>query len=322
MTMVAMSISFTLLVIYFFAFDVQGEECVAGAVLNLQISVEANLTWQVSENEPCDIEQFQVDLLGDREDEYHFKVNSTFVDLSFLEICEQWQFMVTPISNGIAGYERRITGHIPLPSTSSLAGADLSLKYFNVTQVEPRILLLQWDLNNHTHGDCTLRYRITVTDQDFSIIRDRYVTGYSEQVFHLSPCGMYHIAIRPFNIGYPTIEGPMSAREIELPPHPQERPVLRELTIGPTTIHTVWELENYFNQRCPVRSLHVDGGSQFNVEVPVSFPTEERLPVEVDLKGLKPDNMYFLNVSVENMGGLSSSTLIGVQTLELEPSRD
>lgn len=79
-----------------------------------------------------------------------------------------------------------------------------------------------------------------------------------------------------------------------------------------------WRLENPGRNRCPIRSLHVDAGSQFNIEVPL-VDTPERPPVEVNLRGLQPNSMYFMKITVENSGGISQPGQIGVQTLDLAP---
>ncbi|KAJ8925168.1 hypothetical protein NQ315_001353 [Exocentrus adspersus] len=315
--MTALLPSLILVALYFFASHVEAEECVPGAVSNLVMHANANLTWEVDPDEPCIIDEYLVDLESNTTtDNHHYRVKTTYVHLNFLDICQDWEFTVRAISNDTYGYERRMTGHIPLPPT-----ADLSLSYVNVTQLDPKFLLLQWDLNNHTHGDCTLRYRVTIVDQENSLVWDRYVTGYSMEVDHVSPCVSYDISIRAVNMAYPTIEGPLTDLDFEIPPHPQEAPVLRTMRIGATTIHMMWGIEHYNVQRCPVRSLHVDAGNQFNIQVPINFVTE-RLPVEVDLRSLRPNSMYYFRISVENMGGISPPAQIAVQTLDLQPDDD
>ncbi|KAJ8925232.1 hypothetical protein NQ315_001418 [Exocentrus adspersus] len=288
---------------------------VPSAVDNFVMHANANLTWETHPDETCEIDSYWLDLKSlSSKDQHHFAVKENYIHLTFLAICDEWEVVVRALSNNTYGYERRTVTHIPLPPN-----ADLALGYFNGTLVDPRILLLHWQLRNHTHGDCTLRYRVTVTNEDDSLIRDNYENGYFALLNDLSPCVSYSIGVRAVNIAHPTIEGPLSTMEIEIPPQPQAAPLLKEVTAGATSIRIVWEVEGYYSQRCPVRSLHVDGGSHFNIEIPVNSTTE-RPPVEMELKGLKPNSMYFLKVSVENMGGLSPPAQIAVQTLELEPS--
>ncbi|KAJ8925231.1 hypothetical protein NQ315_001417 [Exocentrus adspersus] len=87
-------------------------------VHNLRIDAHANLTWEKNPNEICVIWEYQVDIVGDRDEEYHFTVKVPHLDVSFLNVCEEWQFTVTPISNGYLGFERRLTDHIPLPTSN------------------------------------------------------------------------------------------------------------------------------------------------------------------------------------------------------------
>lgn len=89
---------------------------VADAVLVLELHSNATLYWQLHPKETCDVTQFQVDIVGDRDDEFSFKVSRTYIELTFLEVCEQWRITVTPISNGVLGYGRTLTQSIPLPA--------------------------------------------------------------------------------------------------------------------------------------------------------------------------------------------------------------
>ncbi|XP_023310056.1 uncharacterized protein LOC108910396 [Anoplophora glabripennis] len=84
----------------------------------LFLTSNATLYWFMHPNEPCEITYFQVDIVGDREDEHHFKVMENFVDLSFLEICEKWTFTVTPVSKEVMGFSRALTESLPLPPSS------------------------------------------------------------------------------------------------------------------------------------------------------------------------------------------------------------
>ncbi|KAJ8925227.1 hypothetical protein NQ315_001413 [Exocentrus adspersus] len=291
----------------------KGEECVAGYVLNLRIHVGGNLTWTVSPAEPCRIEAFQVDVVGDRQDEYHFTVTTTYADLSYLKACEEWQFLVTPISNGVLGRQMRIVDWIPLPED-----ADLTLRYFNVTEVGKKDILLEWDLRNRTHGDCTLEYRVVVTDRQSSSSRDVYFTGHFARLDFLSPCVPYRLTIRAVNMGNGGVEGPLLASDVEIPAYPEDPPKLKDLQVGPTSLSTIWQLENYVTNRCPVTNLFLDGGTYFNITIPIRDPFG-RPPVQVNVTNLLPNTMYVFRTRVENIGGLSTVVPMAVQTLELAP---
>ncbi|XP_018570526.1 uncharacterized protein LOC108910422 [Anoplophora glabripennis] len=288
-------------------------ECVANHVLNLRVAANAVLSWEIDPNDPCEIDEFQVDVLGDR-DEYHFKVRDTEVDFSFFLLpCEELIFVVTPISNGTLGVARRLTQSIPLPPN-----ADISLRYFNLTEIDSRDILLEWTLMNHTYGACTLKYRFTVEDLDNGYIEEFNVTRPSVNLYTLSPCVPYHFTVGAINWAYPTIEGPMRFLDHEIKPTIEGAPTLETIEIGATEVNMTWRLENPGSNRCPIRTLYVDAGSNFNISLPL-VDTPERPPVEVNLRGLYPDTMYFLKISVENSGGISRPAQLGVQTLELSP---
>ncbi|KAJ8925167.1 hypothetical protein NQ315_001352 [Exocentrus adspersus] len=285
-----------ILVLWCSIFCVKGEDCVAGAVKNLRIHSNANLTWDVDPDELCDIDEFQVDIVGDGEDEFHFKVETPYVHLVFLEICEEWEFAVTPISAGVVGFKTRLVEFVPLPPD-----ADLSLSYFNVTELAPKNVLIEWDLNNHTLGDCTLEYRVAITDRQTSTARDLYVTGTSAHLDVLSPCVPYSMAIRAVNRAHPTVEGPLKSYSFEIPPYAEDAPTLNSINIAATTVNMTFKLEDFMKNRCPILNLHVDGGNFFNLKVPVDDPFF-RPPVEVNLTRLQPNSMYYFKVSVENSG--------------------
>ncbi|KAJ8925230.1 hypothetical protein NQ315_001416 [Exocentrus adspersus] len=297
---------------------INAEGCVPAMVENLRIQADARLTWYVDPDVTCVPTRYLVDIIGDREDEYHFSVSISYADLSFLNVCEQWEFVVRPVADEVIGFERRLTAPIPLPPS-----ADISLKYFNVTQLSARDVLLEWDLHNHTHGDCSLHYRITIEDETTTDVNVLYATGRQLHIHNLSPCEGYRLGVRAVNQAHPIIEGPMKYHNLQVAPQPEHAPRMRLLRVGPTTIDMSWWLENSGNNRCPVQNFYVDGGNQFNITIPLEDHTPlDRDPVDLNLKGLRPNSMYYLRVAVENSAGLSPTVPIGVQTLELDPGFD
>ncbi|KAJ8925223.1 hypothetical protein NQ315_001409 [Exocentrus adspersus] len=289
----------------------RAEACVANAVLNLRIHVGGNLTWTVNPNEPCTIDYFKVEAQGDRQDDYVVNVRDHYVDLSFLKTCEQWKFHVTPVSEGVLGHETRIIDWIPIPSN-----ADLTLEYFNVTVRKKNDVLLKWDLRNHTHGDCTLEYRVAIVDRDTSKTRDVYLTGKSAHIDFLSPCVPYRLTMRAVNTAIGGIEGPLAVRNLEIPAYPEDPPELRNIQIYANRISMSWRLENYLLNRCPIINFYVDGGNAFNISVPVMDP-EGRPPVHVNVTGLQPSTIYSFKVYVENSAGVSTAVPMAVQTATL-----
>lgn len=290
----------------------QSDYCVPAAVEALEILSNATLQWRPNADDGCEITQYQVDIFGDSADEYHIRVTETHVDLYFLEICEEWIFTVTAFSHDVLGFGKTLKEFIPLPPD-----ADLSLSYFNVTSLGDRDVLLEWDLVNHTHGDCSLHYRLSVEDEELGIAQDVYVQGSTLHLTFLSPCVPYQLGIRAVNKAHPYIEGPLRRTEFTIDPKPQRVPTLQITDIQATTATLTWVPEGGSN-RCPLRALYVESANHFNISLPLQnslFPE----PVPIELKSLRPNSMYFLRVYVQNSGGFSTPSQLGIQTLELSP---
>lgn len=284
------------------------DDCVP-SIQSVSIASNATLFWVVDPTESCEITSFIVDIIGDREDEYHFAVTENFVDLYFLVICEKWQFTVTPISNEVTGFAHTITAYIPLPPD-----ADLSISFFRFS-FSGGTVVLEWDLTNQTLGDCSLEYRLTLQDLDRGTIYDVYVEGKSARLDAASPCVSYEINLRAINQAHPAIEGPMRSLNLILAARAQLAPTLKSVVIQATSIILTWSLEGDAN-RCPLRSFYIDGGSYFNSSVPLES-LQDPTTVSVEITSLRPNSMYFMRASVQNNGGWSSTTPIAVQTLDL-----
>ncbi|KAJ8925225.1 hypothetical protein NQ315_001411 [Exocentrus adspersus] len=287
------------------------EACVPLAVENLRIHPNGTLTWDVSTDETCVADSFQVVVEGDREDDYDVTVRDTFVDLSFLKTCEQWKFYVTPVAAGVVGHQTRLIDWIPLPRS-----ADLTIDYLNVTIRKRHDVVLNWDLRNRTHGDCTLEYRLAITDTETATIRDVYFTGRSFRLQYLSPCVPYHLALRAVNTAIGGIEGPIISKFVDIPAYPEDPPTLRSVNIGPTAIDMSWRLENYIYNRCPVENFYLDSSTGTNFSIPILDPAG-RPPVHISVSGLKPSTIYNFRAYVKNSGGVSTSVPMAVQTKEL-----
>ncbi|XP_018570520.1 uncharacterized protein LOC108910416 [Anoplophora glabripennis] len=287
-----------------------GQDCVP-SVTSVTIASNSTLFWEVDPDRPCDVTSFTVDIVGDKEDEYHFSVREDFIDVSFLPICERWQFTITPISYDVVGFPHRMTSYIPLPPDT-----DLALGYFTFN-VSGRSVFLAWDLTNQTHGDCSLEYRLTVEDLDQGTMHDVYMEGKSAYIPNVSPCISYQLNLRAINQAHPTIEGPLRRLYILLNPTPQFAPTLRSIDVKATSIDMSWHLEGESN-RCPLSSFHIDGGAYFNSTVSLQGSTEPTV-ASVHIDSLLPNSMYFMTASVENSGGRSPSAPIAVQTIDLSP---
>ncbi|XP_018570503.1 uncharacterized protein LOC108910401 [Anoplophora glabripennis] len=286
----------------------QGQEDCVPSVKSVSIASNATLFWEVDPDRPCEITNFKIDIEGDREDEYHFTVTESFVDLSFLEICEKWQFTVTPISNEVIGFAHTMTSYIPLPPD-----ADLTINRFRFS-LSGRTLILEWDLRNQTLGDCTLEYLLTLQDLDRGTIEDAYVEGRTARVDTVSPCITYEMNVRAINQAHPAREGPIARLNLVMGNRAQSAPTLKSVEAKATSLTLTWTLEGDAN-RCPLRSFYIDGGNYFNVSVPLQG-VEDPSTVSMEITGLRSNSMYLMRASVENSGGWSQTTPIAVQTLD------
>lgn len=94
----------------------------------------------------------------------------------------------------------------------------------------------------------------------------------------------------------------------------QIAPRLGSIDIQTTSINMTWILEGDAN-RCPLIRLYVDGGIYFNETIPLQNLVD-RNRVQVEIKSLTPNSMYYFRVYVENNGGISPATPLAVQTLD------
>ncbi|KAJ8925164.1 hypothetical protein NQ315_001349 [Exocentrus adspersus] len=300
--------------------DAKGEDCIAGAVTNLTIYSNANLSWDVDPNEPCQIDEFLVEIsIGTAEVIYYrFRVKETHSDVSFLDVCQRWVYIVTPVSGEVLGYQRQLTEYIPLP-----ADTDLTINHFRAVKLAHGIVHLEWSLVTPIPGNCLYRleYRLVTMDLQSGEINDHYIRSQSYNFHLLSPCVPYELSIRAINsVGDEDFEGPAMSTNVEMDPYPEDPPTLTSIQSSPTGITMVWQLESYLRNRCPVVNFLVDGGKYVNITQPIRDHFA-RDPVMVNLTHLQPDRMYYFKVSVENLGGISPVVQVAAQTAELEPSR-
>ncbi|KAJ8923450.1 hypothetical protein NQ315_002009 [Exocentrus adspersus] len=297
-----------------FILDATGEDCIAGVVSDLTIDSNANLTWTIHPTEPCQIDEFRVDVARSTTAQFRFYVKERYANLSFLDVCERWTYTVIPISGGITGHRRELTGYIPLPPDT-----DLTVHYFKAEKLAKGIVHLQWNLTDPIPGNCVsrLEYRLVIMDLQSGDVIDTYIRAQQTNLDLLSPCVPYELSIRAIN----TVEGPSRSLNVETDPYPEDPPTLSSIESTPTGINMVWTLESYLRNRCPVINFFVNGGNNFNITQPIRDHFR-RAPVVLNVTQLQPDRMYYFKVSVENLGGVSPVVPMAAQTLKLEPGRD
>ncbi|KAJ8925172.1 hypothetical protein NQ315_001357 [Exocentrus adspersus] len=289
------------------------DNCVPKSVHSIDILSNTTLAWEVDTFEICDLTNFNVDIWGgDADEEYHYNTTDTCLDISFLNTCEVWNFTITPVSYGVAGVASTLRTYVPLPPD-----ANLSLAFIRYT-LQNGALAMEWNLANRTLGDCSVKYRLTIHDRSQDTIDDLYLRNTSIVLSSTTPCTWYAIVLRAVNMAYPLIEGPESTTmNYQRTPRAQNAPTLKAVDIRATSFNLTVALEGDRN-RCPLRTLLVDGGSYFNASTSLQgLDVPEVASVEV--KSLLPNTMYFFNVSVQNSAGWSAGTRLAVQTLNLSP---
>ncbi|XP_018570570.1 uncharacterized protein LOC108910453 [Anoplophora glabripennis] len=286
------------------------DDCAPEPILQLMISANATLYWTLDEFQYCEITHFQVNVTNDSGEGYFYEVTENYLDLSFLEICEEFNFTVIPMSYEGVGFGRTLSVPLPLPPD-----ADLSLTSFKATSLESKDVLVEWDLVNNTYGNCSLYYQLRVTDEDLDTTQDVYVWENSVDLTFPRPCISHHVDIRAINGAQPNIEGAWTTPiHFYMPAKPQIIPSLFAIDIGTTSVNMTWTLEGISN-RCPLKALYLDGGSYFNISVPIQNVDSDQVLVE--LRSLQSNSMYYFNVYVENSGGVSPAFNLAVQTLDI-----
>ncbi|KAJ8925236.1 hypothetical protein NQ315_001422 [Exocentrus adspersus] len=273
------------------------QACVPKSVIEIHLNPDLFLNWTVSEEEECSIAHFAVNLRRNGEEEHDFEVTTTYVDVSsIVRHCEYWQFRVRAVSDdGTVGNSHLLIAQNPLRDESRLA---LEYLRINSTEAHPR---LYWTLRDEEYRKCASTYHVTVEDEETGEFSDFYITDTSALLDFVSPCASYEFEVR-------------AVYRVLNPPR------LYDVSVGPTSVNTTWILDSLSTNRCPIRTLYVDGGQHFNISFPVS-DDNHREPVAVNLKSLRPNSLYLMRVSVENSAGMSNRSTVGVQTLELSPSK-
>lgn len=95
--------------------------------------------------------------------------------------------------------------------------ADLSISHLTVVNRVDGGLHLEWDMNNIQFGNCSLRYRVTVSGDNDDVITDAYVDERQLDLSTLSSCVNYEFNVRVVNLAPPTMEGPLRSMEYEFP---------------------------------------------------------------------------------------------------------
>ncbi|KAJ8925177.1 hypothetical protein NQ315_001362 [Exocentrus adspersus] len=303
-----------LLVLFTLSNPIDAQACSPHAVRRVEVSAYHILFWEVHEEEKCNITQYLVSIYHTGEEvQYDFEVNTTFVDVSFLKSCERWTFRVIAVANGTKGSSHFLFSNVPLP-----IGANLSIAYVNYTYDDSTSKLhLNWDLSDLQFGSCRLRYRVTIEDDESTVVEDQYSDIKSLTLGHVAPpCTKYEIGVRAINLASPVIEGPLKITIHEIVPTKQIPPKLISVQSYATGFNLTWRLESKEVNACEVREFYLDGGRYFNVSVLYDDDGRERGDVEVNVHNLRSNSMYTMSASLMNSAGWSDPFPVAVQTME------
>ncbi|KAJ8925179.1 hypothetical protein NQ315_001364 [Exocentrus adspersus] len=291
------------------------EECIPMAVTNVNLSFTGILSWSVREEDTCLISHFLVELAPPNGEKlFWFETEDPQINIDFLKPCEEWHVNIVAYSNTTKGDDHLYITQMPVPMD-----VDLIVNYFNVThKKEEGDLDLEWSMEDIMWGDCSLKYRLTVSGDDGDVISDLYMKEKHAELHFLSPCVHYEFGVRVVNVAPPVMEGPMKSIEYDYPPAVQQRPVLEAASLGATTTNLTFSLETAQRNRCPIREFHVDGGKYLNLTIPLR-DSDDREQVEVHLTSLLPNTMYTIKAKVQNSAGWSDDSVIAFQTLDVDP---
>ncbi|KAJ8925235.1 hypothetical protein NQ315_001421 [Exocentrus adspersus] len=197
---------------------------------------------------------------------------------------------------------------------------DLRLANFLFITESNKTMTISWRLINQT--DCPVAFHLTVVDTELGVVEDVILDDNSTSLASFSPCTEHHLTLRAIS---KDVEGPNVTAAIWILDRGKylkhivmEAPILKTLEVKATSINMTWTLEGNAN-RCLLKTFHVQG-PYVNVTVPLQ-DLEDKAVVSVQLQSLKPNSMYYFNVTVENSGGVSPATQMAVQTPELSDNR-
>ncbi|KAJ8985127.1 hypothetical protein NQ317_012778 [Molorchus minor] len=335
------------LVSFLAVLQINGQQpCIPLAVTNITISFEAVVSWDTNATESCELSYFLVYVDSDVGTEYVYAVARNTLAVSFLPVCDNYIFRITPISTeNVEGEEASLVTKIPLPvvtyhyqhqclvlamaffllftqntaNSKFSASRHINIAHSNLTvamvQVshEPDIngVHLEWSMDD-AWLKCADRFRVVIDDQEVDYLQDIYTFETSITIPDLSPCTTYDFGV--VAIYNWAIEGPITIVSHAMPEGVQRPPRLTIAELQPTSANLVWTLDSYARNKCPVTQAIV---RFFETNDTLTFDIldqTDREPFNVTLTNLTPDRIYLLNTTVINSAGESPAVYLAFQT--------
>ncbi|XP_018570558.1 uncharacterized protein LOC108910444 [Anoplophora glabripennis] len=279
------------------------QNCIPEPVETIELNV-STLSWSSSDN--CEDTHYRI-VIRSSGILYAHTVSSLSLDVSFLQLCADYSFTITPTANHLLGVETTLLSEIDLPE-----GTDIVVQNFTGVQIGEGVLI-QWHIDEN-FTSCVEHYHVLSWHEDsdtpdsFNIGQNGYLV---KDVAH---CMNYRFDVTAH---YKSVNGTTAQFNYTVPAK-TNKPTLVELRQGSFEINTTWSLEKYSLNRCNVTALYVNG-THFNQTYEI-MDAPERPDVLVSITSLRADTMYYFNVSTENTAGVSPAFLIAVQTLEIDPA--
>lgn len=288
------------------AIGVKAQQCIPDPVDNVKLT-NTTLSWESSVN--CPITHYIVNIHSNGVLEYVYQVDNATLNVSFLSLCRTYTFVVTAIADHIIGAETQYNAVIPLP-----ANAKITVNNFTGDQID-RDVLFQWHVLPE-YAYCAEDYKLLLWEGDSAAPQTINTNQNGYFVKNVSQCMEFRLEI---SVDYLGEQYPVAQFNYTVPPATNP-PTLLSLIQDALTINTTWALESYAINQCAVTAIHL-AGPHINITVPI-HDTPQRPSIEVSVPGLRANSMYYLNVTVQNVAGISRPFQLAVQTLPVEFDSD
>ncbi|KAJ8925181.1 hypothetical protein NQ315_001366 [Exocentrus adspersus] len=284
----------------------KAQQCIPDPVYDI-ILTDTTLKWAESTN--CNTTHYIVNIRSNGVLEYVYQANDTTLEVSFLSYCRTYTFHVTAIADHIISDETLSTETIGLP-----AGTNITVSNFTGNQIDQDVLL-QWHVDPQ-YIYCAANYKVLLWAEDAAVPEEINTNQNGYFIINVAQCMNFDVEI---SVQYLGNEHPVVRFNYTVP-EKTNPPTLVEVRQNAISINTTWALQAYSLNRCQVNALHVNG-THFNITIPI-MDSPQRPAIELSVPGLRASSMYFFNVTVENVAGISKPFQVAVQTAPIEPELD
>ncbi|KAJ8926294.1 hypothetical protein NQ314_021353 [Rhamnusium bicolor] len=282
---------------------VRSQDCVPEPVEGLQLDVNSTLHWRASTN--CDDTSYLIYMIYQETVEHFYQVYDTWLDVSFLNACEFYRFVVVAVAYTSLSTEKYLDTTLP-----AKPDANLTVTQIHVTPQGENAVYLEWALDEKFEK-CVQYFRIVHWDGQ-TVPVDTYTTDDNIVIDNLVPCTRLEFTVTP--IYNDELEGGVGVIMYETPAQSAGLAQLESVRPGITYADMTWRLPPYATNRCRISTFIVDGSPYINLTIPIT-DTPGRPSVPVHVSPLQSDRMYLFYITIVNSGGPSRPVPIAIQTL-------